>query len=86
MMGRQCSDQNKLFYSFNLDSHVPADHLLRGIDRVLDLSELHRHLAPYYSDTGRLSSANIRFWTPTCESKLYRGYPYRIPHAIRRYV
>jgi transposase len=32
-----------------------GDHLLRGIDRFLDLSELRRHLAPFYSHTGRPS-------------------------------
>ena len=55
MMGRQSGGQKKLFYSFNLDDHVPADHLLRGIDQFLDLSELHQHLAPFYSHTGRPS-------------------------------
>lgn len=55
MMGRQEVAQAPLFYSFNLDSHIPANHLLRGIDRFLDLSELHQHLAPHYSNTGRPS-------------------------------
>src|ERR1700682_615939 len=55
MMGQGSGGQKKLFYSFNLDDHVPADHLLRGIDRCLDLGELRRHLAPFYSDTGRPS-------------------------------
>jgi len=55
MMGRGSGGQKKLFYSFNLDDHVPADHLLRGIDRYLDLGDLRRHLAPFYSDTGRPS-------------------------------
>jgi transposase len=55
MMGRQTSGQAQLFYSFNLDQHVPDDHLLRDIDRVLDLRDLHQHLAPYYSHTGRPS-------------------------------
>lgn len=55
MMGQQCGGQDQLFYSFNLDAHVPASHLLRGIDRFLDLSELRRHLAPCYSHTGRPS-------------------------------
>ncbi len=36
MMGQQ-PDGQKLFYSFNLDDHVPSDHLLRGIDQFLDL-------------------------------------------------
>ena len=33
MMGRQGGVQDKLFYSLNLDDHVPQTHLLRGIDR-----------------------------------------------------
>ena len=55
MMGQQNGTQDRLFYSFNLDAHVPADHLLRGIDRVLDLTDLRRHLAAFYSHTGRPS-------------------------------
>jgi transposase len=55
MMGQQTGAQDQLFYCFNLDSHVPADHLLRRIDRFLDLGELRRHLASFYSHTGRPS-------------------------------
>jgi transposase len=55
MMGQQAGRQDQLFYSFNLDDQVPKNHLLRGIDRFLDLSELRRHLAPFYSHTGRPS-------------------------------
>ncbi len=55
MMGHHGGDQNRLFYSFHLDDHVPSDHLLRGIDRFLDLGELRRHLAPFCSHTGRPS-------------------------------
>lgn len=55
MMGQRSGAQNRLFYSFNLDDHVPADHLLRAIDRFLDLGDLRRHLAPFYSHTGRPS-------------------------------
>jgi hypothetical protein len=53
--GYQGAAQEQLFYSFSLQAHVPADHLLRGIDRFLDLSTLREHLAPFYSHTGRLS-------------------------------
>lgn len=55
MMGRHSGGQDRLFYSFNLDDHVPSDHLLRGIDRYFDLSGLHEQLAPFYSHTGRPS-------------------------------
>ncbi len=36
MMGFQGTPA-RLFYDFCLDEHVPSDHLLRGIDRHLDL-------------------------------------------------
>ena len=55
MMGQRTSGQKPLFYAFKLDEHVPAEHLLRGIDRCLDLGELRHHLAPFYSHTGRPS-------------------------------
>lgn len=55
MMGRQADGQERLFYSFNLEDHVPINHLLRGIDQCLDLSELREHLSGYYSHTGRPS-------------------------------
>ena len=55
MMGQHSGNQRRLFYSFNLDEHVPADHLLRAIDRFLDLADLRQHLATFYSHTGRPS-------------------------------
>lgn len=54
MMG-QSTVQDQLFYAFNLEDHVPQGHLLRGVDRFLDLGELRQHLAPFYSHTGRPS-------------------------------
>ena len=55
MMGQQSGGHKQLFYSFNLDDHIPSDHLLRGIDQFLDLGDLRQHLAPLYSHTGRPS-------------------------------
>src|SRR5450631_1375210 len=55
MMGQNGGKQNRLFYSFNLADHVPASHLLRGIDKFLDLTDLRAYLAPFYSHTGRPS-------------------------------
>ena len=57
MMGFQGNSQERLFYSFNLEDHVPQSHLLRGIDRYLDLSSLRQHLSEFYSHTGRPSIA-----------------------------
>ena len=55
MMGRLASDQGRFFYDFCLEDHVPADHVLRRIDAVLDLDWLRATLAPFYSATGRPS-------------------------------
>lgn len=55
MMGRRGVGQGQFFYSFELDKVVPPDHLVRQIDNVLDLSWVHKELAPYYSHTGRPS-------------------------------
>ena len=42
-------------HAFDLDKVVPPDHLVRQIEGVLDLSWVHKELAPYYSPTGRPS-------------------------------
>jgi hypothetical protein len=55
MMGPRQVDQAALFYEFSLERHVPATHLLRSIDRFVDLSDIRSHLAPFYSSTGRPS-------------------------------
>lgn len=55
MMGRQNNDQGPLFYEFRLDEAVPADHLVRRIDAVLDLSWVYAELAPHYPTLGRPS-------------------------------
>jgi transposase len=55
MMGHRQVEQAALFYEFSLERHVPADHLLRSIDRFVDLGELRRELAPFYSMIGRPS-------------------------------
>jgi hypothetical protein len=34
-------------YGFSLERHVPDNHMLRGIDRFVDLSEVRAHLASY---------------------------------------
>jgi transposase len=55
MMGERRVMQEALFYGFSLERHVPDDHLLRKIDRFVDLSALRSYLEPYYSDVGRPS-------------------------------
>ena len=55
MMGERQVRQEALFYGFDLDDHVPADHLLRSVDRFVELSDIRRHLEPFYSVIGRPS-------------------------------
>ena len=64
MMGRREEGQGQFFYSFDLDKVVPPDHLVRQIDGFLDLSWVHRELAPYYSHTGRPSRRKSRLSAP----------------------
>ena len=37
MLGERQVDQGALFYEFSLEKQVPADHMLRSIDRFVDL-------------------------------------------------
>jgi len=55
MMGERRMAQDSLFYEFSLEGHVPSSHLLRSIDRFVDLTVLRAHLAGFYSTTGRPS-------------------------------
>jgi transposase len=57
MMGRQTGDQRQLFYLFNLEERIPADHLLRRINPIVTgvLVDLREKLTNFYSDIGRPS-------------------------------
>ncbi|MDH3741921.1 MAG: IS1182 family transposase [Hyphomicrobiales bacterium] len=54
MMGTQTAPA-QLFYDFDLDEHVPANHMLREIDRFLDVDGMRSKLRPFYSHLGRPS-------------------------------
>jgi len=80
MMGRQDRDQASLFYDFNLDDVIPANHLLRRLDVFVTavLGDLHAELQPFYSDIGR----------PSVDPELMMrmlivGYCYGIRHERR---
>jgi transposase len=55
MMGERTMMQEALFFGFSLERHVPDGHMLRKIDRFVDLSGVRAHLEPYYSAVGRPS-------------------------------
>src|SRR5881398_646533 len=55
MMGERLVQQEALFHQFSLERHVPEKHLLRSIDRFVELDGLRQELAPFYSEIGRPS-------------------------------
>ena len=70
MMGPRQEFQAALFYEFCLEDHVPDDHLLRSIDRFVDLSGMRAHLRPFYGDIGRPSV------DPDAVDRIHHGHPF----------
>ncbi len=54
MMG-QLPRMESLFYYFRLEDQIPEEHLLRLIDRYVELSFVRERLKDFYSSTGRPS-------------------------------
>jgi hypothetical protein len=52
MMGERRVMQEALFHGFSLERHVRDDHLLRKIDRFIDLSEVRAHLGRTIATSG----------------------------------
>ena len=78
MMGRQTGNQSQLFYLFNLERRIPADHLLRRINPVVTgiLVEVREQLAPFYSDMG-WPSVDPRACDPNADRRLLLWHPLR---------
>ncbi len=77
-MMRSRMQTTAMFQYFCLDDWVPADHLLRAIDRHVDFHALRAQLRPLYSDVGRPSvdpEVLLRI--------LLIGYPYGITSERR---
>lgn len=71
VMGEPRVAQETLFYEFSRDRHVPADDLLRAIDRFVDLSSMREHLRGFYNAIG---------WPSNCHShRKQRTLPMRRP-------
>src|SRR5437762_10106096 len=83
MMGERRVAQEHLFYEFSLERHVPETHLLRSIDRFVELGGLRRELAPFYSEMGRPSidaadpnaDRGLLLWDPLGATAMRRGSP-----------
>lgn len=55
MMGRLEPGQERLFYNFRLEDQIPANHLVRKLEALLDFEPIREALGPFYSETGRPS-------------------------------
>lgn len=55
MMGPRQETQAALLYELSFEDHASGDHLLRSIDRFVDLNGIRSYLADFYSHTGRPS-------------------------------
>ena len=64
MMGRQV-EQGAPLYEFRLEDRVPAGHLLRKIDAILDLGFVHEVMVEHYSAIGRPSLIRC-CWSACC--------------------
>lgn len=55
MIGTVCAFGRSGRGARTIEAMLPRDHLLRRVDRLLDMSELRSALAPHYSPRGRPS-------------------------------
>jgi len=55
MIGTICATGRSGSGARTIEKMLPRDHLLRRVDRLLDLGELRSALAPHYSRRGRPS-------------------------------
>jgi hypothetical protein len=60
-----------MFHELSLGTDVPGDHLLRSIDRFVDLTVLRQELAPFYASTPckPVSSHEPLFTFEVCTAK-----------------
>ena len=54
MMGKRVMAE-PVFSTVRIDDHLPANHLLRAVDALLDTAFVRRIMAPHYSLIGRPS-------------------------------
>lgn len=52
LMGQRTQVQQALFYEFSRESHVPDNHLLRAIDRFVDLVSIRKPFRRFCGDIG----------------------------------
>lgn len=70
MQGRQFS-QTPLFIDGNIEKYVPANHLLRKVDKILDLKFVRRMTRKYYAGKGRPSLDPVVFFKMQIIAYLY---------------
>ena len=81
MMGGQTAPAT-LFHGFDLEAHVPGDHLLRQVDRFLDMDRMRAQLVPFHSHLGR-PSIDPELIRADAAGRIPDGHPLGAP-AVRR--
>jgi hypothetical protein len=94
MMGERKVQHEVLFYEFSLERHLPEKHLLRAIDRLVELDGLRRKLEPFYSAidqpsmprTGIMKDNSMRYRAgkPDCQACPLK--PRCCPRALARKI
>ena len=91
MMGHRQVEQAALFYEFSLERHVPADHLLRSIDRFVELGGLLQELAAFAvpqqreakaRDHERGSHHETHGWVPAAKDVEESQHFYRLSQVL----
>jgi hypothetical protein len=73
-MGHRQFDQVALLYEFSIETHIPADHLLRSIDRFVELGDLRRELAAFKASLRAGEIAKLTWAAPDPSDA-----PYSVP-------
>jgi hypothetical protein len=74
-MGKRRISQGAFFYRFSLKEHVPADHLLRFINRFVDFNGVRPNLASIYPEFckwNRVAHSSDIPWIPELLRAMFR--------------
>jgi transposase len=87
MMGKEDPPQPSLFYRFNLDQRIPADHILRSVARTIDFDFIYAEVEPLYGGVGNPSIPPptilklmflLAFYNVASERALFDALPLRL--------
>jgi hypothetical protein len=69
MIGRKNREQRTLFIAGDIEQFIPEDHILKRVERILDLNWLREEVRECYcEDNGRpgIDPEAVRLWRNAC--------------------